>query len=511
MVPAAGKSRPIRPGALVVLFLLFAFIVFSSHLSLVRLPYYWDEVGQFIPAALDILHGGALHPGAWIPHSTLPNIHPPAVMGYLAAAWSVAGCHPAVTRCAMLLLASFALLAAFLLARELLRDSGGRRALLAAGLLFLSPLYFAQAMLAQLDAPAMLLSTLAFLFFLQERIRLSAAACVALVLVKETGIVVPLVCAAWLAYERRWRHAALYLAPGLALSAWVAALALSTGHWSGNADFARYNLYEPLHPVRLAATLLRRLYFLLFANFHWVGTVAVVLAWRRSRVFHTRAWRVAGLLVAAHVVTFTLLGGAVLERYLLPVMPIVYAAIAAGLSLLGRVPKVACALVLLAGLAASNFINPPYPFTLEDNLAFTDFVRLHAAAANYLERLDPGARVHTLWPLTAELSHPEFGFVERGMDVRLVPNLAAPTLQAIDWPAVQVLVAFSRDVPLPKLLQRFVAYVPAATREEVRDRVPFPAAAHFERHGQWVDVYVNPQYVNPQYVKPELRGAGAVR
>jgi len=507
MVPAAEESRrPIRSGACVVFFLVFAAIVFLSHLSFLRLPYYWDEVGYFIPAALDILHGGALHGARWIPHSTVPNIHPPAIMGYLAAAWRVAGYHPAVTRCAMLLLASFALLAAFLLAIELLGDWGGRRALLAAGLLSVSPLFFAQAMLAQLDAPAMLFSTLAFLFFLQERIRLSVAACVALVLVKETGLVVPLVCAAWLGHERRWRDAALYLAPGLALSAWMVALALSTGHWLGNADFARYNLYQPLHPLRLAATLLRRLYFLFFANFHWVGTAAMVFAWRRSRVFEARPWRVAGLLVAAHILAFTVLGGAVLERYLLPAMPILYAAMVAGLSLLGRVPKLACSLALLVGLAAGNFINPPYPFTLEDNLAFTDFLRLHAAAADYLEASHPGARVDTMWPLTAELSHPEFGFVDRGMDVRLVPNLAASTLQSIDWREVQVLVAFSRDVPLPGFLQRFVPYVPAASREEVRHRVPFPATARFERHGQWVDVYVNPALPDP-----ELRGTGAVR
>jgi 4-amino-4-deoxy-L-arabinose transferase-like glycosyltransferase len=502
MVPAAEESRrPIRPGACVIFFLLFALIVFASHLSFVGLPYYWDEVGQFIPAALDILHGGA-----WIPHSTVPNIHPPAVMAYLAAAWRLAGYQPAVTRCAMLLLASFALLAAFLLAAELLRDSGRGRSLLAAALLFVSPLFFAQALLAQLDAPAMLFSTLAFLFFLEERIRLSVAACVALVMVKETGIVVPLVLAAWLGHERRWRDAAVYLAPVLVLSAWIAVLALRTGYWLGNADFARYNLYDPLHPVRLVATLLRRLYFLCFANFHWLGAAAVMFAWRRSPVFQARVWRVAGLLVAAHVVAFTLLGGAVLERYLLPAMPILYAAMVTGLSALGRVPRVVGSLVLLAGLAAGNFINPPYPFTLEDNLAFTDYLRLHTAAADYLERLHPGVRVDTMWPLTAELSHPEFGFVKRGLGVRLVPNLAAQTLGSIDWRTVQVLVTFSRDVPLSGFLQRFVAYVPAATHGEVRGRVPFPIAAQFERHGQWVDVYVNPQYVNP-----ELRGAGAVR
>jgi hypothetical protein len=469
-----------------VLLLLCASAVFGSHLPYLRLPYYWDEAGQFIPAALDILRDGA-----WIPHSTVPNIHPPAVMGYLAAWWRVAGFHPATTRCAMLLVASLALWAAFLLTVELLSNSGGRRTLLAGGLLAVSPLFVAQAMLAQLDAPAMLFSTLAFLFFLRERIALSAAACVALVLVKETGIVVPLVCAAWLGHERRWRDAAVYLAPVLALSAWIAALALATGHWSGNRDFVRYNLYNQLHPARLALTLLRRLYFLGFASFHWVGAAAAALAWRKG-FFAGRRWRVAGLLVAAHVAVFTLAGGAALERYLLPAMPIVYAAMAAGLAFLGRIPRWAGTVALAAGLAAGNFVNPPYPFPLEDNLAFTDFLRLHAAAAGYLETRHPTAGVHTIWPLTAELTHPEFGFVKRRMEVRLLPDLSARTLETVDWREVQVLVAFSRDVPLAGLWRRLFGYIPAPTREDLRARVPFPAAAHFERHGQWVEVYVNP-------------------
>ena len=170
--------------------LLFALVLLCGHLSFLTLPYYWDEAGYYVPAALDIYHGA----GA-IPHSVVPNVHPPAVMAYLAAAWRVAGYHPAVTRGAMLLVAAFSLLAVFLLAIELSRELRGAPAFLAAALMCCSPLFFAQSMMAQLDAPAMLFTALALLFFLQDRIALSAAACVALVMVKETGIVAPLVFA----------------------------------------------------------------------------------------------------------------------------------------------------------------------------------------------------------------------------------------------------------------------------------------------------------------------------
>src|ERR1700689_2288879 len=79
----------------------FALVVFLAHLPYLGLPYFWDELGQFVPAALDILHDGA-----WIPHSTVPNAHPPAVMAYLALVWRMAGYSITATRWSMLALAA---------------------------------------------------------------------------------------------------------------------------------------------------------------------------------------------------------------------------------------------------------------------------------------------------------------------------------------------------------------------------------------------------------------------
>jgi hypothetical protein len=435
--------------------LLFTPLIFFSHLPFLRLPYYWDEVGQFVPASLDLLRDGAL-----IPHSTIPNIHPPGVMVYLALAWRLFGFNPAVTRCAMLALASLGLLAAFLLAVELFPGRGGAWTLLAAVLLGVSPLFFAQAMLAQLDPAAMLLSTLALLLFLRERIVLSAAVCLVLVMVKETGLVVPLVLGLWLGYERRWREGLPYLASLIALLLWMAALRLHTGNWMGNPEFVRYNLYYPLHPVRLLLSFLRRLYYLFFADFRWIGTAALVYVWHKKGEFRSRSWKIAWVVVAAHVILFTMLGGAVLDRYLLPAMPVVYAAMAAAFRALPPRPRVFAPAVLLLGMAAGNFVNPLYRFPLEENLAFTDFVKVHAEAAAWLESRYPGTKIATAWPLTAELSHPEFGFVHRPLSVAMAPA-AAP-----------VLVAFGPGRP------------------PVPPSAPFSLAAHFERHGQWVDVYV---------------------
>jgi pimeloyl-ACP methyl ester carboxylesterase len=200
-------------------------------------------------------------------------------------------------------------------------------------------------------------------------------------------------------------------------------------------------------------------------------------------------------------------GGAVLERYLLPIVPIVYAAMALGLALFPRRPQRICATVLLAGVAASNFINPPYPFPYENNLAFVDFARLQYSAASYLERYYPESRVLTMWPLTVELRTPELGFVGHKYNLQKVANLSPANLKSVDWNQVQVAVAFSRDWdpsfsfmhygPVQWFWERFFGYTPGGGRAQVRAAVPLRLETHMERRGQWVDIYVNPLSPGP--------------
>ena len=64
--------------------------LFVSHATLLRLPYFWDEAGYFVPAARDLMLTGSL-----IPHSTLSNAHPPLVMLWLAFWWKYSAFTPA--------------------------------------------------------------------------------------------------------------------------------------------------------------------------------------------------------------------------------------------------------------------------------------------------------------------------------------------------------------------------------------------------------------------------------
>src|SRR5712692_8060187 len=97
----------------VLVFALIFVFIFLLHFQLLRLPYFWDEAGYYVPAARDLLLTGSL-----IPHSTPSNAHPPLVMAYLALFWRLAGYSALVTRSAMLLVAAFALLGLFRLAQR---------------------------------------------------------------------------------------------------------------------------------------------------------------------------------------------------------------------------------------------------------------------------------------------------------------------------------------------------------------------------------------------------------
>jgi hypothetical protein len=77
--------------------------LYASHFTLLRLPYYWDEAGYYIPAAWDFFRTGSL-----IPITTLTNAHPPLPSIYLALWWKASGFYPEVTREAVLMVRRWA-------------------------------------------------------------------------------------------------------------------------------------------------------------------------------------------------------------------------------------------------------------------------------------------------------------------------------------------------------------------------------------------------------------------
>jgi 4-amino-4-deoxy-L-arabinose transferase-like glycosyltransferase len=473
---------------------LLAFIaiaVLLAHAPYLALPYFWDEMGQFVPAALDIFHDAA-----FVPHSTVPNAHPPGVMAYLALVWKIFGVSIPAARAAMLALAITAAFVTLSLARHLTPAWSFAPLIL----LLLDPLFYTQSMMAQLDMPAMLFTVLALLLFFDNRHQLSALACVALVLTKETGLILPLILAASMWFDRSRRKAAFYYAaPFPILAIWFFVLWRSTGHLFGDPGFTHYNLTYALNPVRAAVSLLRRFYYLFLADFRWAGSFAIFLAWRRTQIFSTRAWRITWIFVAAHTVLVSVLGGAELERYLLPVIPLVYIAMAAAWSTAPAFARVLGFGAVAAGLLLGLFMNPLFPFPYENNLAMVDFVELHRDAAQFLERTYPNDTITTAWPLTQALRDPVFGFVDKKLSVSETGDLRRSTLDAVNPQTTKVLVLYSRTwephwgvlrVPaIENFLARYYEYGRQMNSDEVRQHFGLVSIERWERGGQWIEIY----------------------
>jgi hypothetical protein len=287
--------------------------------------------------------------------------------------------------------------------------------------------------------------------------------------------------------------------PAAARGSWFLCLYTQTGHLFGSAAFIQYNLEYLIHPVRMAVALARRLYHLFWENLHWIGTFGILYAWMRGGVFEGRGWRLAWTLVAVHVALFSVLGGAMLERYLLPVLPIVYAAMVAGWSALPGPWRALGPLALIAGVAVGNFWNPPYPFPLENNLAFTDFVRLQEIAAGYLETNYAKAEVYTAWPLSAALSRPEFGYVKTPHRVGEIRDFGESAVASLERSPVDVFVLYSRqwDPPgnllrnwiLLKFWSRFFSYEPQIPSFDLDSKFHLKTVAGWSQGGQWIEVH----------------------
>jgi hypothetical protein len=389
-----------------------------------------------------------------------------------------------------------------LLAKELTHEAAGAPAWIAALLLVLDPLFYMQAMMAQLDMPAMLFTLLTLLLFLQDRHKAAAIAATALVLVKETGALLPALLAIVCFFDRdRRRSAAYYAAPLIVLSGWLFLLWRSTGHVFGDSGFTHYNLEYSSNPVRAALSFVRRVYYLFIANFRWVATLAILVS-KRAGIFSNRAWKLAWTFLAAHVVAVSVLGGAELERYLLPVLPIIYIAAAEAWPLVRTAWRAAGLAALAAGLLLGWFVNPIFPFPFENNLAMTDFVQLHRDAARFLERTYPDRAVHTAWPLTAALRNPAFGYVGRSLSAVETSDLHRSTLEALDPKAVAVLVLYSRTwepawsvlrIPaVAHILSRYYEYEPQMAADEVRAHFGLEPVRRWTRRGQWIEIYARP-------------------
>lgn len=518
-----GWILGLRPSDPAVFVLSFVFI-FALHIPLLRLPYFWDEAGYYIPAARDLLLTGSL-----IPHSTPSNAHPPLVMAYLALWWKLLGYTPVVTRTAMVIVAAFSLTGLFRMAAAVASVPVAWACVLCTALY---PVFFAQSSLAHLDLAAAGLTWWALAAYVRRQHGAMALWFSLAALAKETAVIAPvalllwgLVCHRLRGKEREedlcvWPRSAsqiLLLIPLLPLTAWYLYHYLHTGLVFGNPEFFRYNVLATLNPLRILLAFGLRVWQLtVYLGLYLLTAAGILAMWKRPVYDETGerrripvgaqlAWLVVILAYAGAMAT---VGGAELARYMLPVVPLV---MVIWISTLRRRLRqwVAVLAIVLAGFVLALFVNPPYGFAPEDNLAYRDYVRLHEQAEHYLEARYPMARVLTAWPASDELRHPYLGYVTRPMRVLRIENfsldqvIAAQDLRS----RFDVALVFSTKYqPAHSVLANWQLWREWKTRFFGYHRdVPAAAVAQIlggqlvysdERRGQWIGVIEMQQVFN---------------
>jgi fumarate reductase subunit D len=223
------------------------------------------------------------------------------------------------------------------------------------------------------------------------------------------------------------------------LCAWYGYHFHKTGHIFGNPQYLRYNAIGTLHVARFFLALAERLmqvtvYMNLFVPVLLMLAAMLLPALRqadgskRPRVSWNAQAQI-GILLLVNVLVFSLVGGAVLARYLLPVYPLILLLCVStwrrrvvqwpwflGLSVIA----------FLFGL----FVNPPYRFAPEDNLTYRTMIVMQQQGIAQVLRRAPGGTVLTAWPATDEMTRPELGYIRKPVRVVAVDNFSLSQIEA---------------------------------------------------------------------------------
>lgn len=516
-VPKTDYRRPnteYPTSTAIVFFSIFAGVAII-HARLLQLPYFWDEAGYYIPAGRDLLLTGSV-----IPTSPPSNAHPPLIMAFLAACWKIAGFSIPVTRVAMLIVASFSLAGVFRLARSVTNIQVALAATLCTALY---PVFFAQSTMALIDLGAAGLAFWGLESYLMGHLLAAGVWLSLAVLTKETAVLVPGALLAWEVVSRwasrwsgknltfRWFDAksAWLLLPIGVLCLWYAFHYWRTGYVFGNLEFFRYNVSATISPLRILLAFVTRLWQT-FGYLHlWVLTLLTTWAMTRAPLrdgpderprIKIQVQLVFAVIILAFTSALAVVGGAVLARYMLTAVPL---AIILAVSTLWRRIRAWRWLVaaVCAAFVAGLFLNPPYGFSPEDNLAYADFVRMHVDAERFLEQRYPSARVLTAWPASDEITQPYLGYVRRPMRVVRIEDFTVEEVMSAAELRSQfdvALVFSTKYEPPHPLLELWPAWERLKTRLFGYHRdVPPAAAAQLldgrivfteSRHGLWIAV-----------------------
>ena len=393
----------------------------------------------------------------------------------------------------------------------------------------LYPVFFTQSSMAHLDMMAAALTIWGLAMYLEQRPVATIVFLALAPLAKETAIITPMALLGWeilcpllgdfsIAGEplglrkRNWLRTLSLLLCWMPIALWLGYHHAKTGYLLGNPEYLRYNLGATLTPLRVGLAMLIRLWHLLGYLNLFVLTLLTLYAMSQPALrdgdSHERqriavpVQMVFAVVIAAHVVALSVLGGAVLARYMLPVLPLVILLCVATLRRRLRHWEW-CVVAVCAAFVFALVTPPPYRVAPEDMLLYRDYILLHKQAETELVRRYPQARVLTAWPASDELTRPFLGYVDKPMQVVRLENFSAAEIEraALNAGQFDVVFLFSTkwqpprplwtQMPFGEALQkRFFDYHEDMTPERAAALLGGRVVSYHNHNNEWVAIIV---------------------
>lgn len=427
---------------LLLLLVIAALIIIKlPHLSL---PYYGDEGFAFGPAVHLMYNSGpSLLPGGLIPDYSYGH---PLLFHFMVASWmKVFGESIFVAKSFALFVSILLLIAVFLTGKSIFNKDAG---LLAAILLFFQPVFLAQSSFILLEVLLALLGLLTLFTFFKKKWLLYALAGSALILTKESGLFLIFALCVWQLLEifiekehefsaRRFLFRYLIiLIPAMIFGLFLIQQKLTWGWFlfPNRMDDMAITFDSINHNLGL----IRKIVFFMHGRVWLVwGLIVALLGYYflPGKRFDWKQWKFIWLIMLfVGVFWFMSSLNFISNRYFLILMPLLMLVISALAVQAFQLKK----WLLYPFIVAMIFTQSLYAFrhynTGDDNLGFTDVVKVHLNAIRFMEESNlRDEYVYAHFLMLYNLQHPISGYLTDG---KVFNNLTGIFTDSVDYAVI---------------------------------------------------------------------------
>ena len=386
-------------------------IVFGCKVTILNLPYHWDEMGAYIRPSHFLVHNGLWQaiPGFHYPYAFFG--HPPGLYLTLAFLHKFVGEKIWISHLLAIVCSFGGVYFTYLLASHVCNRMTG---LLASVLLFFTPIYFAQSGLVHGDLFVTTIGIMCVYYALKNQYAAYLICGIYLVMLKESAAAIIVAVLLYLYFEGRKQPAITmkllqYAIPLFVLCSFFIIQKSVTGMFLPNPYFNTHSFLIPSA---------QSLAWVFYLQGRIVLTLLILyIAVFNTKQFWTKEFALFLLIGLFFVGTYSFVY--FLPRYILPALPYFCIFGAYAIVLLFRNTKIQ---LLLVAMIVALFIRQFHGAgsccgSFETDMQYVDIVTTHKAACKYVEETYPQKTVLALWPLSSALREPYLGYVDKPVKI----------------------------------------------------------------------------------------------